>query len=183
MRNKRILALSVKSESVKSLLMKWVISNYGLWLGGFTTREIKTGGKRTGYEISALNGESEVLASVGIISDLKINKYAVNPGALSLAARAVKRALKEGKIVLMDEIGPISLKSSELAASAVKVLSSGAPALVALRRGARAFEKTLEEISEADFARVGGEDLFRAKKILGEWFDFAIRLAAGRKES
>ncbi len=169
------LILSVNSQNLKTFFIKKIISNYKYWMGGIITCEIRNNGQREGYEIRTLKGEKAVLASVKILSDISFNKYAVNKSALEDSAlKAVKVAIKEEKIVLIDEVGSIALLSREFMREVRGALSSQMPVLLIVRSGAKIFLDTLSAMNETEVYNMEKDNYSQIEKIVDEWFEFWI---------
>ncbi|MDA8244436.1 MAG: hypothetical protein M0025_10005 [Elusimicrobia bacterium] len=147
--------------ALKERLSARLCSSYGRWLGGFRTLELRSGGKRGGFEVEALGGARALFASRELVSPVSFNKYALDLGALERTALpALEAAASSGKVLYFDELGPMAMKSERFSARCVELLFSGAPCLVFFRRGAAVFEKAFRrmdgslnvELSEAGWA-------------------------------
>ncbi|MCK5357901.1 MAG: hypothetical protein KAJ48_05850 [Elusimicrobiales bacterium] len=170
------LILSVNSQNLKTFFIKKIISNYKYWLAGVITREIRNNGQREGYEIRTLEGEKSVLASVKILSDISFNKYAVNRSALEdFALRAIKIAIEKEKIILIDEVGGITLLSDKFIEQVRLALSSRMPVLLVVRSGARTFLDTLSSMSETKVYNMEKDNYSEIEKKTDEWFEFWIK--------
>jgi len=97
----------------KTTLIKSIIAKLNISAGGFYTSEIRDNeGKRWGFKIISLDGQEEVMASVETISRHKVSKYGVNPEVVDLmGVTAIKNALSNSQIVVIDEIGRMELTS------------------------------------------------------------------------
>lgn len=169
------LILTVNSQNLKSFFIKKIISNYKYWLDGIITCEIRNNGQREGYEIKTLKGEKAVLASVKILSDISFNKYAVNISALEVALKAVKDAMDEEKIILIDEVGSITLLSDKFIEEVRQALSSRIPVLLIVRSGAKIFLKTLSSMSETKVYNMDKNNYSEVEKKVDKWFEFWIK--------
>ena len=170
------LILSVNSQNLKTFFIKKIISNYKYWMGGIITCEIRNNGRREGYEIRTLKGAKSVLASVKIISDIGFNKYAVNREALDgLALSAIKTAIEEEKIVLIDEVGSMALLSDEFINQVRRVLSSRLPVLLIVRAQAETFLNTLSSMSDTEVCNMEKHNYSEIEKKTDDWFEFWIK--------
>lgn len=80
---------------------------------GFLTREIRQGGERKGFKIITLDSQEGVLAHEDQHGDLKVGRYAVNLEALEkVGVASIERGLKEGGLIVIDEIGKMELFSN-----------------------------------------------------------------------
>lgn len=94
--------------------------------GGFYTREIRDGGARLGFEIVTLDGPRAVLAHVDIRGPQRVGKYGVDVACLEkVAIPAMRRAIRECSIVVVDEIGKMELLSSSFRDALTEALDSG----------------------------------------------------------
>ncbi len=93
-------------------------------IGGFYTYEIRKGGERVGFVVKALNGPERLMAHVDFKDVPKVGKYGVSIKAFEeVALVALKKALEEKEILLIDEIGKMELLSfsfKELVLEALK---------------------------------------------------------------
>lgn len=80
--------------------------------GGFYTRELRAGGRRTGFEIVTLDGRATTLASVDVEGPHRVGRYGVDVEALErVGVPAVEAAVERGGLVVIDEIGKMELRS------------------------------------------------------------------------
>ena len=94
----------------KTALIKEALARTKVKGGGFYTEEIRTGGTRQGFRIVALDGQEAILAHVSISSPYQVSKYRVDTDALDrVGVAALRQALKESDLVVIDEIGKMEL--------------------------------------------------------------------------
>ncbi len=80
--------------------------------GGFYTQEMRQGGTRQGFEIVTMDGSRAVLAHVDIRGPHQVGKYGVDVASLDrVAVPAMRWAIQECDIVVVDEIGKMELLS------------------------------------------------------------------------
>lgn len=84
-------------------------------IGGFVSSEIREGGIRKGFKILDLDtGKEGILAHINLNKGPAIGKYRVNLKDLNgIGVSAIKNALEKCDLVIIDEIGPMELKSLE----------------------------------------------------------------------
>ena len=106
----------------------------GFKIGGIQTAEIRKKGKRNGFSIRDLaTGKTGVLSSVRG-SGPRVGKYHVNLEDLEkIGANALRSAL-ECDLIVIDEIGPMELKSEAFVSAVKIVLESDKPVLAVLHR-------------------------------------------------
>lgn len=170
------LVFSFTDCALKERLSARLCAAYGRWLGGFRTLELRRGKAREGFEIEALGGARAVLASRGMVSGVPFNKYALDPAALEATALpALEAAAGAGKVLLIDELGPMAMKSERFSARAVELLFSAAPCLVFYRRGAAVFEDAFSKMSDTVIIELTAAGWAEAVLAAETWLD---RLAA-----
>lgn len=106
----------------------------GFKIGGIQTAEIRKDGQREGFLIRDLaSGKTGILSSVKG-SGPRIGKYHVNLEDLEgIGANALRNAL-ECDLIVIDEIGPMELKSGAFVSAVEAVLKSDKPVLAVLHR-------------------------------------------------
>jgi len=96
----------------KTTLIKRVVDHLVLPAGGFYTEEIRQGGDRVGFKIVTLEGEEAVLAHVDFNTTQRVGKYGLDLRVLeSIGAEAICAAVRARRIVVIDEIGPMEIRS------------------------------------------------------------------------
>lgn len=111
------------------------LQNRGFKVGGMITQEIRKGGRRVGFKIKALDsGEEGILALAGE-GYPRVGRYVVNVGDLNrVGVSAIRRALQNANIIIIDEIGAMEFKSREFAKAVEEALKSEKPLLATLHR-------------------------------------------------
>jgi nucleoside-triphosphatase len=93
----------------KTTLSKRVVNNLPRPAGGFYTQEIRDGGTRAGFKIVTLDGEEVVFAHVDLKTPDRVGKYGLDLSALErIGVGAVRQAIRARRLVVIDEIGPMS---------------------------------------------------------------------------
>lgn len=97
----------------KTTLVERVAAVLGENAGGFTSTEIRGPRGRLGFAIRTLDGKEGVLAHVNHRSTHRVGRYRVNIGDVdAVAVPAVRDALRDGRIVIIDEIARMELFSA-----------------------------------------------------------------------
>lgn len=126
----------------------------GYSIGGMISREVRTYGKRVGFEILDLEGGRRGwLAHVNQKYGPRVGKYRVNLGDLNnVGAAAVEKAVKKADVVAIDEVGPMELHSQKFKEAVERAVESGK--LVVGTVHWRARHKLIEEIKARDDAEI-----------------------------
>jgi nucleoside-triphosphatase len=114
----------------KTTIIQRVLAKLAFPAGGFYTQEVRQGGARLGFDLLTLDGRRGVLARLGLHSPHRVGKYGVDLKALDeIGAGAVRQALENGWLVVVDEIGPMELLSPRFRAVVEEALESPHPLL------------------------------------------------------
>ncbi len=109
----------------KTTLIKQAIDKAQVNAGGFFTEEIRAGGVRHGFRIVTLDGRSAILAHIDIRSHNRVSKYGVDVESLdTLGVAALKDAIRECDVVVIDEIGKMELFSPAFKDAVLEALDS-----------------------------------------------------------
>jgi nucleoside-triphosphatase len=96
----------------KTTLIKRVVNELALPAGGFYTEEIRQRGQRVGFKIITLDGAEAVLAHVDFNTKQRVGKYGLNLHALeSIGTEAICIGVRARQLVVIDEIGPMEIRS------------------------------------------------------------------------
>ncbi len=115
-----------KPGTGKTALIKEALARTKVEAGGFYTEEIRTGGIRQGFKIVTLDGQEAILAHVSISSPYQVSKYKVDIDALDrVGVSALRQALKESDLIVIDEIGKMELLSPRFKEAAMQAINSG----------------------------------------------------------
>ncbi len=111
-------------RSGKSTLIEKVVQKINRPATGFFTRELRERGKRVGFLIDTLDGETGLLAHQDIKSKYRVGKYGVNLDDLDQIAVPSMLPSRADQIVVVDEIGKMECFSHLFKETLLKVLSS-----------------------------------------------------------
>ncbi|MDY6796287.1 MAG: NTPase [Actinomycetota bacterium] len=101
------------------------LSREGFKVAGFITEEIREGGKRKGFKVRDLRGESAVLAHMDFRGRVKAGKYGVDIKVFEeVVSRALCEEKKEADILVIDEIGRMELASSLFRSEILELIGS-----------------------------------------------------------
>lgn len=139
----------------KTTLVRRVVDRLDQLAGGFYTRELREGGQRVGFEIVTLDGQTATLAHVDIDSRHHVSKYGVDVAALDrVGVPAIRRAMKAGALVVIDEIGKMELFSDAFKAAVLEALDNQSPVLGTITRGRHPWAKRIKQRDDVDVIQV-----------------------------
>jgi nucleoside-triphosphatase len=96
----------------KTTLIKRVVNEIASPAGGFYTEEIRQRGQRVGFKIITLGDEEAVLAHVDFKTKQRVGKYGLDLHPLeSIGTEAICIAVRARQLVVIDEIGPMEIRS------------------------------------------------------------------------
>jgi nucleoside-triphosphatase len=95
----------------KTTLIKRVVNKLALPAGGFYTEEIRKRGTRVGFRIVTLDGEEAVFARVDFDAPQRLGKYGLDLSALEAGIEAIRSAVRDKQLIVIDEIGPMEIRS------------------------------------------------------------------------
>jgi len=114
----------------KTTLIKRVVDHLVLPAGGFYTEEIRQCSRRVGFKIVTLEGEEAVLAHVDFDTTQRVGKYRLDLRVLeSIGSEAICTAVRARRLVVIDEIGPMEIRSPVFCDVVNDALDSGEPIL------------------------------------------------------
>lgn len=108
----------------KSTFIEKVIHRIQEPTTGFFTREIREKGRRVGFSLTTLNGQSGTLAHEKIKSRFRVGKYGVNLADIDHIAVPSIIPDDNRKIVVIDEIGKMECFSALFRATLIKLLDA-----------------------------------------------------------
>jgi nucleoside-triphosphatase len=88
-----------------------LLQQAGVQVGGFTTAELRTGGRREGFVVEAASGAREVLAHLDLPGPPRVGRYGVDLPAFERVALPALRTPRSGGVVVVDELGKMELAS------------------------------------------------------------------------
>jgi nucleoside-triphosphatase len=114
----------------KTTLIRCLLEEYPGDVGGFYTQEIREGGRRKGFEIITMDGQRGILAHVDIQSAQRVGKYKLDLLTLErLAVPAIQEAVDREAMVVIDEIGPMEIRSKKFRQTVIQTIQRNAKVL------------------------------------------------------
>jgi len=111
----------------------------GKRIRGFLTDEMRgAGGERRGFRIETLDGQTALLAGVGLRSPHRVGRYGVDLAALDAVA-VPALAVEEGAVYLIDEIGKMECLSQAFTDAVARLLDSDCPVIATIAQRGSGF--------------------------------------------
>ncbi len=132
----------------KTTLVKKILKNINLRVGGFYTEEIKENNRRVGFKIISLDNQEGILAHISIKGAKRVGRYGVNIDDLeSIGVKSLDRAPRNEDLVIIDEIGKMEIFSDKFKEKVLACLNSEKFVLATIGIGG---DKYISRIKERD---------------------------------
>ena len=173
---KKVLLLTGKPGTGKTALIKEAIDRIKIKAGGFYTEEIRGGGVRQGFRIITLDGQDAILAHVNISSPYQVSKYRVDIESLNrVAVSALRQALRDSDLVVIDEIGKMELFSPRFKEAVLQAIGSGKKFIGTIMLGPNPFADEIKRRSEVKLLLVTRANRDQALGEILDWLELAER--------
>ena len=115
-----------------------LLASRGLKVGGMMSNEVRERGTRVGFCIEdLLTHQRGMLSDVSPSEGPRVGKYRVNLGDLEgIGAAGIRKAIDSADLVVIDEVGPMELKSGLFVESVRAALNSKKSILGTIHRRA-----------------------------------------------
>ncbi|MBI4056520.1 MAG: AAA family ATPase [Elusimicrobia bacterium] len=158
----------------KTTLIREVVLSLKDRVGGFFTQELKEEGKRIGFLLRTFQGTEGILAQKGLVSSVKFNKYGIDLKVLEgIGLQALKDALQNRKIVVIDEIGSMEVLSEPFRQMVLECFMSPQPVLATIRLGAQPFTDSVKKMSQTKVLALTRKNYGPVKQEVKEWLNGA----------
>lgn len=158
----------------KTTLIKRIINDLPRRAGGFYTEEIRDGGTRTGFKIVTLDGEEAVLAHIDFRATAgpdRVGKYGLDLSALErIGVGAVRQAIQARQLVVIDEIGPMEIRSAIFRDAVNEALNSELPVLATIFARPLPFTNAIKSRSDVTLIEVRPDNRERLVSELSDRF-------------
>jgi nucleoside-triphosphatase len=135
----------------KTTLIRRLVEGLGVPAGGFYTEEIRRAGRREGFALITLDGQTATLASVHSPSRRRVSKYGVNVESIDeVGVPAVEQATERAALVVIDEIGKMELLSNRFRQAVLSALESGKPVLASIMLAPQPWADAIKARPEAE---------------------------------
>lgn len=114
------------------LKIKNMLSSSNVKVDGMYTEEIRVSGRRVGFKVTRIStGESGVMAHIDLKTSYRVGKYFVDLRVLEdVGVAGILDGLGSAEVVIVDEVGPMELYSSNFVNAVRKILSHSIPAVL-----------------------------------------------------
>jgi nucleoside-triphosphatase len=143
----------------KTTLIRAVVAELPLRAGGFITEEIRDGGQRVGFRVSALDGRGGMLAHATAVRGPRVGRYQVDvPSFEAVGVAALETATREADLVVVDEIGKMELCSPRFAPALEAALASRKPILGTILQASHPWTDGLKQRPTVELYRLTGRN-------------------------
>jgi nucleoside-triphosphatase len=126
----------------------------GVPVGGFTTGELRTGGRRAGFLVEAASGAQEVLAHVELPGPPRVGRYGVDLAAFERVALPALHTPGAGGVVVVDELGKMELASAAFCAAVVELLGRDEAVVATVHLARHRFTDALKDRPDVQVIQV-----------------------------
>jgi len=110
--NRKVL-LTGRPGCGKTTLVRRVLNELAQSAGGFYTEEIRQRRERVGFKIVTLDGKEGVFAHVHFKTQQRLGKYGLDLSQVeTIGIEAVLEAVRAHQLAVIDEIGPMEIRSA-----------------------------------------------------------------------
>ncbi len=148
------------------------LSDAGVALSGFVTREMRGDRRRVGFEIETFDGACGLLAHVDIKGPPRVGRYGVDVDEFERLALPALEAPGKG-VVLIDELGKMELVSERFREAVHALFESPAPIAATVHTARHPFTDALKRRHDVSTIRLSAANRDRLPNEVAE------RLLAG----
>ncbi len=123
-------------------------------VGGFTTGELRTGGRREGFLVEAASGARARLAHVDLPDPPRVGRYGVDLAAFERVALPALRAPRTGGVVVVDELGKMELASAAFRDAVMQLLERDVAVVATVHQARDRFTEALRRRPDIRVVRV-----------------------------
>jgi len=171
-----VLLLTGHPGTGKTTLIKEALGRARVRAAGFFTEEIRAGETRQGFRITTLDGQKAVLAHVGVSSPYHVSKYRVDTDALDrVGVSALRRAVQEFDLIVVDEIGKMELLSSKFREAVMQAVNSNKKVLGTIMLNSHPFADKIKRSPEVETLLVTRDNRIAAMSKILNWLSINVK--------
>jgi len=156
--NRKVL-LTGRPGCGKTTLVRRVVKELAQSAGGFYTEEIRERGLRRGFKIVTLDGKEGVFAHVNFKTHQRLGKYGLDLSPLeTISIEAVRKAIREREVTVIDEIGPMEIRSAIFRDVVNEAFNSRAPLLGTITARPFPFTDAIKKRRDVTLIEVRGDN-------------------------
>lgn len=125
-----------------------------LVVSGFTTEEIRKGGRRMGFAVESLGGDRAVMAHADLPGPPRVGKYGVDLGTFERIALPSLVAAASSEVMVIDELGKMELASAAFRHAVIEAFDGEAAVVATVHRFRHPFTDALKRRSDLEILPV-----------------------------
>jgi nucleoside-triphosphatase len=142
---------------------------------GFITQELRQGGRRVGFEVQTLGGESGVLAHTDIKSRHRVGRYGVDVASFEkLALPTLDATNADASLIVIDEIGKMECFSARFRETVVNALDAEQAVLATIPLRGKQFIEKLKARPDVTLLRITRQNRDELAQQVQAWIKEAI---------
>ncbi len=131
-------------KTTAALRLVGILHQRGIPVCGFTTEEIRDGGRRAGFAVTAVDGHHAVLAHVNLDGPPRVGRYGVDLEAFEQVALPALDDPGAGGVIVIDELGKMELASAAFRDAVQRLLHTDRSVVATVQVHPHPFTDTLK---------------------------------------
>lgn len=173
---KRVYLLTGQPGTGKTSLIKRAVAGMEGKAGGFYTEEIRSHGVRQGFRLITLGGQDTILSHIDIDSPYRVSKYGVDIDGLDgVGVSALRRAVQQCDLVVIDEIGKMELFSANFRQTVSQIIVSGKMVLGTIMLSPHPWADNIKRQPQVNLVTVTRDNHRQVLEKLQHWLNAAGR--------
>ena len=139
-------------------MIQRVVNDLAVPAGGFYTEEMRAGRERVGFKLITLEGKEAIFAHVNFpaaAGSERVGKYGLDLTKLeTVGVEAVRAAVHARQLVVIDEIGPMEIRSAAFCDAVNKAFESDVSILATIVARSLPFTDAIKKRSDVSLLEV-----------------------------